>query len=344
MKIVTRTDTETVMNTDTSTGADPGTDPGTNPVLSIVIVNWNTERLLRDCLASVHANPPAMPFEIIVVDNASGDGSRAMVRRDFPQVRLIACRENLGFAAANNIGFGAAAGRYILLLNSDTLIHGDVLAASVRYLDRHDGVGAMGCRVLNADGTLQHSTSQFPGFLNLLLQTLGLDRVSGSAFLQRYRMKHWQRDTAQAVDTVSGCYMLVRRACMAQVGLLDERFFFFGEETDWCRRMAEAGWAVHFAPVGTITHFGGGSSGTLNHRRDLMLTQATVRLHLKHSGLAAALAVFLLLFVFNGSRIFFWALRGLATGQRPALRRARFFLDITSRFLSAWPRRQGRMI
>lgn len=309
--------------------------------LSIIIINWNTKALLKGCLNSVYTNAPTKPFEIIVVDNASNDGSQQMVANDFPTVKLIENTENLGFAKANNIGIEACTGDKILLLNSDTLIHGDVLDRSIDYLTLNSQVGAVGCRVLNADNSLQHSTSQFPSFLNLFLQTTALDRIRALPALQRYRMQYWKRNEAKAVNTVSGCFIMTPKTALEKVGLLDDAFFFFGEETDWCKRLRDNGLEVHFAPVGKITHFGGGSSGNLNHKRDLMLTQATVRLHLKHHGLVSALAVFLLLLMFNTSRAVFWTFKAIFCSNRSTQIRKRHFLGVCGAFLKAWPGKIG---
>ena len=308
--------------------------------LSIVIINWNTRNMLRDCLYSVYDNAPKSRFEVLVVDNASEDGSQEMVSREFPGVRLLCNSQNLGFAAANNRAMKVAGGSYMLLLNSDTLVHDDVLEQSLNYMRHNCQVGAMGCRVLNANGSLQHSTSQFPTFLNLALQTLGLDRVSSVPILQRYRMLNWNCKTTRSVDTISGCFMLVKRTCIEDVGLLDDSFFFFGEETDWCRRMRTAGWGVVFAPVGEITHFGGGSSGALNHKRDLMLTEATVRLHRKTGGFFAAALVFLLLAGFNASRLVFWSLNAKITRRKYDTDRMKHFLGVTREIAYAWPKNQ----
>ncbi|RMH53340.1 MAG: glycosyltransferase family 2 protein, partial [Alphaproteobacteria bacterium] len=254
--------------------------------LSIVIINWNTREMLRDCLASVYDTLGGLEAEVFVVDNASEDGSQDMVRRQFPQATLIANSENRGFAAANNQALEIARGRNVLLLNSDTLVHGDVLARSCDYLDSHPDVGVMGCRVLNADGSLQITGTGYPSLVNLALMATGLWKINSVPFFDRYQMTAWDRRSEREVDVVSGCYMMVRKSAMDEVGLLDESFFFYGEETDWCRRYKDAGWKLVVAPVGEITHFGGGSVKKLNHKRDVMLTAGTVRLHRKHGGVA----------------------------------------------------------
>ena len=307
--------------------------------LSIIIVNWNTRDMMRDCLDTVYAGLGTLTAEVFVVDNGSDDGSQAMVRSRFPDAQLIENTENRGFAAANNQALALARGRHVLLLNSDTLVHGQVMPASVRYLDNNPQVGVMGCRVLNTDGTLQKTCSMYPTLTNLALQATGLSRLPGAVF-DRYRMERWDRTDTRAVDVVSGCYLMARRAAIDTVGLLDESFFFYGEETDWCRRFAEAGWALMFAPVGEITHFGGGSVRKLNHRRDVLLTEGTVRLHRKHGGRVGGAACWALLAAFNAVRAVVWT--GLSvTGQPAARTRAAHFRAVTAALGDAWHRQAG---
>lgn len=309
--------------------------------LSIVIVNWNTRDMLRDCLQSVYdglrmSDEIDVTAEIWVVDNGSEDGSQDMVRHEFPDIQLIANIKNRGFAGANNQALARAKGRYLLLLNSDTLIHGTVLRDSVGYMDAHDDVGVMGCRVLNTDGSLQITGSQFPSLLNLGLQATGLSRLPWS-FFDRYQMTRWDRKDERDLDVISGCYMMVRAQAMAQVGLLDEGFFFYGEETDWCVRFKRAGWRLVLAPVGEITHFGGGSVKRLNYKRNIMLSEGTVRLHRKHRGLLGGLACWLLLFGFNLSRAVIWSVLSLVQPQKRTETAKNFWL-VVRHFGQAWPK------
>jgi GT2 family glycosyltransferase len=301
--------------------------------LSIVIVNWNTEDLLRDCLQSVLAGLGPLQAEVIVVDNASSDGSVAMVRDAFPAVQLIETGRNLGFAGGNNVALRVAQGRHVMLLNTDTLVHGDVLPRAVAWMDAHPEVGVMGPRVLNTDGTVQPSSSAFPSLKNLAMQTLGLTRIRR---LDRYRMTGWDRTTEARVEVISGAAMFVRRAAMEEVGLLDEAFFFYGEETDWCHRFARAGWELRFVPIPEITHFGGGAAGKLNHKRDVLMTEGTTRLHRKHGGLVAGLTCFAILGAHNASRAVLWT--GLALlGNSGARARARHFRAVVADLPKAWP-------
>ena len=162
--------------------------------LTIIIVNWNTRQMLKECLASVCAGIDLNRVELIVVDNASEDGSPQMVETEFGDAILVKNTENRGFAAANNQGLELATGRHVLLLNSDTIVHGDVLERSIGYLDAHPDVGAMGCRVLNPDGTVQITGSRFPTLVNLMLLTSGLWRLRWPVFFDRYQMRYWKRE------------------------------------------------------------------------------------------------------------------------------------------------------
>ena len=307
----------------------PGTRPAapdasSQPDLSVVIVSWNTREILRDCLDSVRRAPGAASREVIVVDNASSDGSADMVADGFPEVRLVRHDSNAGFAAANNIGFRLAHGRHVLLLNSDTLVLGDVLRQSVRWMDAHPEVAAMGCRVLNPDRSMQPTCFGWPGLLDLALQASGLSRLPWPAVLGRYELRGWQRDDERDVDVVTGCYLLVRTEALRRVGGLDESFFFCGEETDWCRRFRAAGWAVRFAPVGEIVHIGNASGQRLDSRRDVLLTAGLVRLHRKHGGTVAGLAALAILWTFNASRAAGWGLVATFGSPRAASRRDHF--------------------
>lgn len=306
--------------------------------LSIVIVSWNTRRLLQACLRSVFDHLGGLHAEVLVVDNASRDGSAELVAREFPEARLIANDRNVGFAAANNQAIRESRGRHLLLLNSDTEVLAGVLPALVRYGDTHPEVGVLGCRVLNPDRSLQPTCFRFPSLASLLLLATGLHRLGWPRFLGRYRMVHWRRDDERDVDVVTGCCMLVRRSASDEVGLLDEQFFMFGEETDWCTRFRHAGWAVRFAPVGEIIHYGGASAEKLHARRGMLLWGSLVRLHRKHGGRAAAAAAWALLWMFNASRSLLWGLAALVSGDPEHRGRAGEYWAVATHFGAVWPR------
>lgn len=308
--------------------------------LTIVIVNWNTKGILEECLHSTLNGIQGMSAEVIVVDNGSEDGSPEMVRREFPEVQLIANAENLGFAAANNQAIEVAKGKHVLLLNSDTLVLGDVLPRSLAYMETHPEVGVMGCRVLNTDRSVQLTCSRIPTLTNLFLLTTGLFRLKTPKFCGRYQLLDWDRDSERDVETVTGCFMLVRRAALDDVGLLDETFFFYGEETDWCKRFAVHGWKLRFAPVGEIVHHGSLSSRACNHRRDLMLSEGILRYHRKHSGVFATALAWCMLATFNTSRFVYWQIAAYFGKAEYATDRARHFRNVVKEFVKAWPRRE----
>jgi hypothetical protein len=229
--------------------------------VSVVIVNWNTRDVLRDCLASVYTNTKNIRFEVIVIDNASSDGSAEMVRGEFPHVILLMNPRNLGFATANNQGMSVANGRYVLLLNSDTILLDNAIEKTMAFADSHVQAGIVGCRVLNPDKSLQPTCFMFPSVLNMFLWATYLSRAfATSKFFGRERMIWWHRDDVREVDVATGCFMLVRSQAIEQVGLLDEQFFMYGEETDLCCRFKKAGWKILFTPDAEIIHLGGAST------------------------------------------------------------------------------------
>ena len=225
--------------------------------LSVVIVNWNTESLLRDCLRSVYDTVEGMTFEVIVVDNASSDGSVAMLKVEFPQVRRIENYENRGFAAANNQAFRVMTGRYALLLNSDTVLTGGAVRELYAFMEEHpEAVMACG-QLLNADGSKQNSIAAFPTLLSLLVNVPLLEIL----FPARYPSKRQEYRHPIEVDSGIGACLIVRKSAIDGVGGLDERYFFFFEETDWARTMREAGWKIYHVPTARIYHFQGKSVG-----------------------------------------------------------------------------------
>jgi GT2 family glycosyltransferase len=228
--------------------------------LSICIVNWNTEAVLRECLRSIYQQTKEISYEIFVVDNASKDGSVEMVRNLFPDVCLIVNQQNRGFAAANNQALRLAKGRYILFLNPDTVIHDGALEMMVQLMEKHPEAGAMGCKLLNGDGSVQHSIRQSPSFNVALLESTILGRLP---FLRRrvkgFKMEGFSFDRTEEVDAVCGAALLVRKDVLDEVGPMDEAYFMFIEELDLCQRIRVRGHKVYFTPEARITHLGGES-------------------------------------------------------------------------------------
>jgi GT2 family glycosyltransferase len=236
------------------------------PDVSIVIVSWNVRDLLRDCIRSIE-DETRRPHEIIVVDNQSPDGSADMVRDEFPHVRLIANSDNRGFAAANNQGLSVARGRNVLLLNPDTLVLDGAIDTMLEWLERHPDLGCVGCQVLETESDVQLTCFSDPGPLNLLLVETGLHRLlAGSRFFGRPEYVGWDRGDARDVEVVSGMFMLLPRAVVDEVGPMDDAFFVYSEEADWCRRIRDAGYRCAFTPVARIRHREGGGKSTASMR------------------------------------------------------------------------------
>lgn len=266
--------------------------------LSIVIVNWNVKELLRGCLASILASRQAggPVLEIFVVDSASSDGSAEMVQADFPQVNLIASSQNLGYAGGNNTGVAAAAGRYILLLNPDTVVQPGALARLVDYMDTRPQVGALGPQLVWPDGRLQSSRRRFPTPGSLFWESTLLEQwFPGNRYARAYRLDDVSPLEPQRVDWVVGAALLLRRQAWQQVGPLEETFFMYFEETDWCRRCARAGWEVHYLPQARIVHYEGKSSEQVVAARTLRFQRSKLHYTRKYfgPGWAAALRLFL---------------------------------------------------
>lgn len=253
--------------------------------VSIIIVNWNTRKLLQNCLTSVYEQTGDVKYEIIVVDNGSTDDSMEMVKKNFPLVNIIENAENLGFARANNIGIRKSKGRYICLINSDITILGDCIGRLKAFMDSRPTVGMAGPKILNPDRTIQHSCRHFPSIWNNLCQSLGLNHIfPKSEFFSDWIMDYWSYDSIRSVDALSGCFLMVRRKALDEVGLLDEDFFIYGEDLDWCRRFHKAGWDIVFYPETEAVHLIGASSASAPVKFYLELQKAALRYWRKHHG------------------------------------------------------------
>ncbi len=228
-------------------------------VLSICIVTCQARQYLRNCLQSIASNPPSVGYEIIVVDNHSTDGTLEMLAADFPSVKVIANPDNRGFTAPTNQAMQSASGAYLLLLNPDTLVHPGALDTLLEFLGSHAAVGICGPRVLNADGSLQKPCRRGESRpWAVFSYFLGLSRLfPDSKLFGGYLLNYLDENENHAVDGVSGSCMLIRRELVQQIGFLDERFFAYQEDADYCFRTRQAGWQVYYVAAARVTHFGG---------------------------------------------------------------------------------------
>lgn len=293
-----------------------------NVTLSIVIVSWNVRDLLEQCLHSVARQKGSPQLEAIVVDSASSDGTVAMVSQKFPWVRLLAQDENVGFPRGNNIGLRAARGEYLLLLNPDTIVQDGALGRMVEYMETELRTGALGPRLRYPDGAIQPSRRRFPTLMTAFFESTWLEPWAPPPILRRYRALDLPEDAIAEVDWVMGAALMVRRAVVEQVGLLDEAYFMYSEELDWCRRIKEAGWRVVYFPEAEIIHYEGKSSEQAVTARHINFQRAKLRYFRKFHGrfFSGLLRTFLLLNY--GWQLALEVAKGLL-GHKRALRRQR---------------------
>jgi N-acetylglucosaminyl-diphospho-decaprenol L-rhamnosyltransferase len=308
--------------------------------LSIVIVSWNVKKLLERCLASltadglgeggglVPARGPRLDVEreIIVVDNASSDGSPDMVREQFAHVRLIASDSNLGFARANNRGVAASTGRYVLLLNPDTEVRGGALAAMVTYMDEHPDIGTLGPKLLRPDALeerVQPSRRRFPTLATAFLESTVLQQwFPRNRVLQRYYVQDKGDNEEQDTDWLVGACLLIRREAWQQVGPLDENLFMYSEELDWCRRAKMAGWRVVYVPWATVVHHEAQSSNQVVPARHIYFQSSKVYYFRKYHGALAAESLRLFLLGTYASQVVLEGTKWVV-GHKRALRQER---------------------
>jgi GT2 family glycosyltransferase len=264
--------------------------------VSVIIVNWNTKNLLHACLMSLQDDVTAVRVETIVVDNASRDGSAEMVARDFPQVRLLVNARNMGFATATNRGMTRARGRYVLLLNSDTVVLPGAIQEMVRYMDAHPHVGAVGPRLLNGDRSLQSSMRDFPHLGRDALAILEMERWPlVGRIVWRYgrhsSLYGSDHSKTREVDWVVGACLLLRREAIERVGPLDDGYFFFAEEMDLCWQLRQHGWPIVFLASAEIVHLGGQSAARVPAARLTWHYAGLLRFYGRHRTPAHRVAV-----------------------------------------------------
>lgn len=297
--------------------------------LSIVIVNWNAKSYLAKCLSSIEHNIHPLIAETLVIDNGSSDGSVETVRRLFPYVVLIENGKNLGFSKANNIGIRRSSGKYICLVNSDVVVLPGCFQELYSFLEHHRTAGMVGPIMLDAQGNIGRSTMAFPSLLNNVYRALALERLfHRSRRFGEFLITHVRTNKTQTVDVLNGFFWMIRRNAIEEVGLLDESFFIYGEDIDYCKRFHDLGWENVLVAEAKAIHFGGASSSKDPIRFYLEMQRANLRYWRKHVGRISELAYRAILAVYHFVRMLSfsvgYALRfSGATRVRIGMRRSR---------------------
>jgi N-acetylglucosaminyl-diphospho-decaprenol L-rhamnosyltransferase len=273
----------------------PARDGNAPPDVSIVIVSYNTESLLAPVLKALEAGQGELRVQIIVVDNASRDGSVEFLKREFPNVELLQNPVNQGFGRANNLALPMMRGRYVLLLNTDAFVSPDTLPKSIKFMEENTKCGVLGVKLIDEDGELKPSCCYFPTPWNVALKMTRLDGFfPNTRFVDNMS---WDHASLRACDWVPGCYYMVRREVIETVGLFDPRFFLYCEDVDHCRRVRDSGWDVIYYPNTQVVHIGGQSAkafgGPTDDKRQVpaLFTESWLLYLRKHHGLAGMLAI-----------------------------------------------------
>ncbi len=272
--------------------------------LTAIIVNFNTEGLLRNAIGRLQAAAARMSLKIAIIDNASRDNSVALIKNEFPDCHLIANPTNVGFARANNQALDLVEGRYVLLLNTDAFVSADTLYKTIAYMDSHPRCGILGVRLIGRDGALQPSARYFPTPWNLFLARTGLHRLFNG--VRMVDDMAWDHASVRQCDWVPGCYFLVRKAVIDQIGLFDPRYFLYYEEIDHCLAARKAGWEVIFFADTTVVHVGGESAKTTGkitaggRQIEAMQIESELLYFRKNHGLSGVWAHVLLTFAADG--------------------------------------------
>lgn len=329
------------------------------PEISTIIVNYNTRQLLRNCLASILTGE-SRKIEVIVVDNHSSDSSATMVRTEFPDVQLIENSRNLGFAKANNQAIRQASGKYVLLLNSDTVVQQEAIGTMAEYMDSEPDAGAVACRLLDANGAIQASIGRQsgPGLMRQILRLSGISRLIRGERMRRFLRRYlgfaigstvrsyldpYVTNTALEVESISGACLMLRRQAIDQVGLLDENFFMYLEDLDYCLRLRNAGWKLYYLPTVQIVHLIGQSSGGRMRKYSMHAYRSLFYFYQKHYSPSTLVLMRLAVFLTMSARWAWNSLRGLFSGS-PAYTANRLDLKGLIRMSLQWRTVQRRFL
>jgi GT2 family glycosyltransferase len=280
--------------------------------ISIIIINWNTKELLLGCLESIEKEDSRCEIEVIVVDNGSKDGSVEAVRDNYPRVKMIQNGQNLGFAKANNTGIAASTGRYVCLVNSDVKVLPGCFKALIGYMDKNQSIGIMGPKILWPDMSLQDSCRRLPTLWNNLCEILYLNKIfPKSELFGGEHMIFFPHDRIIKVDGLVGCFLVIRRSALDDVGLFDERFFIYSEEIDLCKRFRESGREIVFYPDAQAIHYGRASSSQDPSRFSFEQHRSRLQYWQKHSGGVSRITFVFLMIIRHAVKICYDIIRYL---------------------------------
>jgi GT2 family glycosyltransferase len=306
------------------------------PIISVIIVSYNTCDMTLKCLADLYAELNTIRAEVFVVDNASADRSVEAIRTNFPDVHVIANTQNRGFGAANNQALKTARGEFLLLLNSDAFIKPGAIAALIGALRQDPKAGAVGPRLLNRDGSLQISCFRFPSPFRAWVENLWISTAfPHHPIIGDYR--RWPHDAPRVVDWVIGACLLVRREVYEKVGGFDERFFMYAEETDWQRRIRDAGWTIVFTPAAQVIHLGGISGAGEKPRINRHFFQSLDYYERQHHGILGLILLRIAMIVGSFLRLGLWLAASIQPRRRVvAFGKLRHHARLLGRQLSCW--------
>jgi len=316
--------------------------------IALLIVSWNARKYLKICLDSIYQSRCEVEFSVWVIDNQSDDNSADMVASDYPQVELIRSGGNLGFAGGNNIGLDQIQAQqtadYVCLVNSDVKVRHGWLDDLLSYMQDHPKVGLSGCRIENADHSLQRSCMHSPHYWNVFCRSLALDSwFPNSRFFDGGLMQYWAHDRTQTVDVLFGCLWMARQSALQQVGGLDTDFFMYAEDLDWCLRFRQAGWQVMYYPDTAVIHYGGGSSSNAPIRFYQEEKRSLLFYWRKHHGILGLTYMYIMSLVHESLRLLQYGLLSLLRRQNENFRYKRqrsvktllWLLNIPSLYLKA---------
>ena len=285
--------------------------------ISFIIVNWNAIKYLSQCIASIVENSQSFSYEIIVVDNASSDGSPDIIKNQFPDIKVICNGSNLGFAKANNIGIRQSQGDFLCLVNSDVVVLKDSVDKLLAYIKSQPTIGMVGPQIIGIKGEIQRSCMEHPTLSNMFARAIAFNSVfPKSKLLGNYLMTDWEHDSLRRVDIINGCFWLIRKKALDKVGLLDEQFFMYGEDMDWCKRFWNNHWEISFYPDVKVIHYGGASSANAPVRFYIEMHKANLKYWEKHHG-AFSLYIFrCILLLHQFIRLFGYLIRVISSPSK----------------------------